>query len=240
MPISSSKAPCLAVVLLLCASAFASFEVDPFILKLQTGKGQMSGWFEVKPNQDKRPVAVALRVLNRNLDLSGVEMNDSVTSTDLTVYPSELVVYPGEKVKVQVAWSGKTPPQFDRAYTILASEVPIDVKKDEPIDHAEVGIKTLVRYRLVVALETQKKGLLSVISSKKSGDDKVEVIVENRGAGRIPMEGFHLLIGGKTYQNIPGMNNAIMPGDKRRFILPLSIPPTAAEIQFGASDGPLK
>jgi P pilus assembly chaperone PapD len=240
MPTPLPKVNCLAFVLFLCSSVFASFEVAPFVLKLQVGKGQMSGWLEVKPNQDKRPVAVALRVLQRNLDLDGVETNDSVGSTDLTVYPSELVVYPGEKVKVQVTWSGKTPPPIDRAYTILASEVPIDIKRDEPTDHAEVGFKTLVRYRLVVALETQKKGLLSVVSSRKTTDDKAEVIVENKGGGRIPMEGFHLLIGGKTYQNLPGMSNAIMPGDKRRFVLPLKTPPTAAEIQFGASDGPLK
>lgn len=234
------KRSVLFAVLLFCETTLANFEVNPFVLKMQIGKGQLSGWLEVKPNQDKRPVAVELRVLKRTLDLDGTEINDSVTSTDLTVYPSELVVYPGEKVKVQVVWSGSTPPVADRAYTILASEVPIEIAKKDATDRAVAGITTLVRYRLIVAFETQKKGVLAVVSSKKTNDGKTEVVVENRGVGRIPMDGFHLLVADKKYDNVPGMGNAIMPGEKRRFILPISTPLNTSEIRFGASDGPHK
>lgn len=219
--------------------ARANFEVQPFILKLRVDRGEMSGWLEVKPNQDKRPVAVELKLHERNLDINGVEDQNSPESRDLTVYPSELVVYPGEKVKVQVVWNGKTPPVADRAYTILAQEVPINLNQHVVKDRVEIELKTLVRYRLVVALETGKRGSLSVLTSKKLPGDSTEIVVENRGAGRIPMEGFHFLIGGKTYAGV-GSGNAIMPGDKRRFVLPLSNPPAVTDIRFGASGGPIK
>ena len=223
----------------LASVARANFEVQPFILKLRTDRGELSGWLEVKPNQDKRPVAVELKLHERILDLNGVEDQNSPESRDLTVYPSELVVYPGEKVKVQVAWNGKTPPVADRAYAIVAQEVPINLNQPEVKDRVAVEIKTLVRYRLVVALETGTRGSLSVVSSKKIANDSTEIIVENRGAGRIPMEGFHFLIGGKRF-GVLGSGNAIMPGDKRRFTLPLSTPPAVTDIRFGASGGPIK
>ena len=224
----------------LASPSLANFEVSPFILKLRADKGQISGWFEVKPNQDKRPVAVELSLFDRVLDINGVEDQKSPESKDLTIYPSELVVYPGEQVKVQVVWAGKSLPSADRAYTVLAKEVPVDLNQPGPKEKLDLSFKTLVRYRLVVAIETGKKGVLSVVSSKKIDSARTEIIVENKGAGRIPMDGFHLLIAGKKYDDFPGLGNAIMPGDKRRFVLPLATPPVAADIRFGASDGPLK
>ena len=224
----------------LTSPSFANFEVSPFILKLRADKGQLSGWFEVKPNQDKRPVAVELSLFDRVLDINGVEDQNSPESKDLTIYPSELVVYPGEQVKVQVVWAGKSLPVADKAYTVLAREVPVDLNQTGPKDKLDLSFKTLVRYRLVVAVETGKHGSLSVVSSKRSDSTHTEIIVENKGAGRIPLDGFRLLIGGKKYDDFPGLGNAIMPGDKRRFVIPLSTPPAASDIRFGASDGPLK
>lgn len=230
----------LTIGLGLCSIAQASFEVSPFILKLRADRGVMSGWFEVKPNQDKRPVAVELKLFERVLDINGVETQNSSPSQDLTIYPSELVVYPGEKVKVQAVWSGKALPVADRTYTLVAEEVPINVNQVDAKDKLEIGFKTLIRYRIVIAVETGKRGNLSVHSSKKIGADSVEIVVENKGAGRIPMEGFHLLIGGKKYADFPGIGNAIMPGDRRRFVLSLQTPPSPSEIRFGASDGLVK
>jgi fimbrial chaperone protein len=220
--------------------ATANFEVSPFVLKLRADKGELSGWLEVKPNQNKRPVAVELALFERNLDLDGIEDQNSPESQELTIYPSELVVYPGEKVKVQVNWAGKSQPIADKTFTLLAKEVPVDINDPEAKDKVEINIKTLIKYRLVIAIETGKRGSLSVVSSKIVQKGKVEIIVENKGAGRIPMDGFHLMIGGKKYADFPGIGNAIMPGDKRRFILPLDAAPAPADIRFGAADSPLK
>jgi P pilus assembly chaperone PapD len=230
----------IAICLGIAAPAAANFEVSPFVLKLRSGQGQLSGWFEVKPNQDQRPVAVELTLLERVLDINGTEDMNSRESKDLTIYPSQLVVYPGETVKVQVVWAGASAPIADRAYTVLAKEVPVSGVQSNSKDKVEINFKTLVRYRCVVAVETGKKGSLSVVSTKKLDSAQTEIIVENRGAGRIPMDGFRLFIGGKKFENFPGLGNAIMPGDKRRFILPLTTPPNASDIRFGATDGPLK
>jgi fimbrial chaperone protein len=239
-PVSLQLAIGIATCLGICAPALANFEVSPFVLRLHADQGQLSGWFEVKPNQDQRPVAVELTLFDRVLDINGVEDQNSRESKDLTIYPSQLVVYPGEKVKVQVVWAGASAPIADRAYTVLAKEVPVNLNQPGTKDALELNFKTLVRYRCIVAIETGKKGNLSVVSTKKIDSANSEIVVENKGAGRIPMEGFRLLIAGKKYENFPGLANAIMPGDKRRFVLPISAPPAAADIHFGASDGPLK
>lgn len=231
---------CLISATLLIGSAWGSFEVSPFILKLRADRGELSGWFEVRPNQDKRPVAVELALFERVLDINGIEDQNSPESKQLTIYPSELVVYPGEKVKVQVVWAGKSLPNFDQAYTLLAKEVPLDLNTPESKEELAIGFKTLIRYRIVVAVETGKKGSLAVISTKKLEKDQVEIIVENKGGGRVPMDGFHLIIGGKKFTGFSGQGNAIMPGDKRRFVVPLNTAPAPGEIRFGASDSPIK
>lgn len=230
----------LVTILASATSLFASFDVVPFILKINVDKGQTSGWLEVKPNQDKRPVAVQLTVQERKLDINGIEQLDSPESNDLAVYPSELVIFPGERKKVQVVWAGTALPNADKAYSILAEEIPIDLNERDAPDRVEIGIKTLVRYRLIVALETGRRGSLSVVSSKSLNSDSVEIVVENKGGGRIPMDGFHLLINGKKYSQMQSQANAIMPGDRRRFVIPLTKAPSQTEIRFGAADGPAR
>lgn len=237
---ASPRLKFITLLLVAATTAFCNFEVSPFVLKLNTSRGELSGWIEIKPNQDKRPVAIELTLQERKLNLDGIEDQNAPESNDLTVYPSELVVYPGEKTKVQVMWSGKMIPTVDRAYTLYAKEVPIDLNASEQKDKVEFKFNTLVRYRIVVAIETGKRGNLSVVSTKKIDKNQVEIIVENKSAGRIPMDGFHLIIGGKKYTDFKGIGNAIMPGDQRRFILPMETVPSAGDIRFGAADMPIK
>lgn len=222
--------------LLLTSVILANFEVNPFVLKLRADRGELSGWLEVKPNQDKRPVAVELTLQERILDLDGIENQTSPESKQLSIYPSELVVYPGEKVKVQVVWAGKTLPITDQTYTLYAKEVPLDLNAPDAKDKVDIQFNTLVRYRVVIAVETGKKGSLSVVSTKQIDKKNVEIIVENKGGGRVPMDGFFLMINGKKYMDFPGVGNAIMPGDKRRFKLPLEIVPNPGDIHFGTSE----
>lgn len=237
---SPTIAKCIKISFISATCIFANFEVSPFILKLRADRGEMSGWLEVKPNQDKRPVAVELTLQERILDIDGLEKQDSPESNQLTIYPSELVVYPGEKVKVQVVWSGKSIPISDQTYTLYAKEVPLDINTPDNKETLEFQFNTLVRYRIVVAIETGKRGALSVVSTKQIDKKQVEIIVENKGGGRVPMEGFFLMIGGKKYNEFPGIGNAIMPGTKRRFVIPLETAPNPGDIRFGAADMPLQ
>lgn len=225
----------LAFILTFIATpAQAAFSIEPFVLRLDVSRGQSTGWIELAPMVDHRPVPVEIQVFERQVDENGNEIFETPPSQDLVVYPSEVLLFPGQKVKVQVSWAQKTPPTSDRSYALVLSEVPLPVQNKEMGPEPVAQLQTLARFRAVVALETGKSGQLAVLSCNKSGEGKVEIMVENRGQGRVPLEGMQLIIRGKKYHHFVGANgNSVMPGQKRRFELELPYIPTTHEIRYG-------
>lgn len=217
-----------------CAGSWANFEFRPFVVRLQASQGQLTGFVDVQTTQSLKPVAVEITVHERSINLEGQEEAGTPETQDIVIYPSQLVVYPGKKVRVQVAWAGKQAPVADVAYVLLAREVPIE-GQTENNNSVNLGVSTMIQYRGVVAVETGGKGNLRTVSLERDKDtEKVELIVENTGSGRVPMEGFFLIIRGQPYKNLGGQGNSIMPGDRRRFLLDLPYLPSREEISFGA------
>ena len=222
-------------ILLLVNIIFANFSVTPFVLRLSAASGQMTGFITFETNQNVRPVAVELQLLQRSVGIDGVEIIDSIPSEDLIIYPTELIVYPGKKSKVQVSWALKNRPSTDVVYILQATEVSFKMPGDDAHDRVQSKVKTLVRYRMIVAVETGNEGRLAVISTKRSDKSAgvVEVVVENRGAGRISMDNFFLIIKGEKHSEMSGTANSIMPGEQRRFLIDLPFLPKKNEIKFG-------
>lgn len=223
--------------LFLASAACASFYINPFTLRLQVSKGEQTGWVEVIQNSKERPVAIEMGVYERILDLDGDMKDTLVPVKDFVVYPSEILLYPGEKAKVQVVFNSKAKLESDRAYTLLAKEIYIPLpESQESKNKAMVGFSTMVMYHGVIALETGKTGSLSFVSSKGLDSGRVEVVVENKSAGRVPADNLYMLVGGKKIKDFTGKENSIMPGQKRRFIFKHPKPPTAGEVRFGTDN----
>jgi len=222
--------------LLAISPVWSNFSVEPFILVLHGNAGQLTGWVTLKTNQNNKPVAVELAVHRRVLDEQGIEDQNSPESNQLVVYPSEAVVFPGEPVKVQISWAGNSKPDRDMAFTLVASEVPLNLNKgtDNPSE-VNANISTLVRYRAVVAIETGLKGRLVVKSAQmNTNKQSVDIQVENAGLGRVPTDGMNLMIRGVKYPEFLGKNgNSIMPGEVRNFTLQIPFIPKPSEISFG-------
>lgn len=222
----------IALSILFQGATWAAFTVEPFVLRLDISKGQSSGWMELAPAVN-RPVPVEINVFKRIVNQDGSENFDSPSSDDLIVYPSEVLLFPGQKVRVQVSWAKKQAPRLDVAYALVMSEVALPVAS-EKVDGATAKVQTLARFRAVVAIETGKSGRLVVVSSKKIEGGKIEIVVENRGDGRVPLEGTYLIIRGKKYRKFTGSEgNSIMPGDRRVFELELPYLPAPNEISYG-------
>jgi P pilus assembly chaperone PapD len=214
--------------------ALAAFAIEPFVLKLDMSRGQSIGWVELTPMVDHRPVPVEIQVFERQVDENGAEIFDTPRSEDLVVYPSEVLLYPGQKVKVQVSWAQKKAPTSDRSYALVFSEVALPTQKNEQGPEPVARLQALARFRAVVAVETGKSGQLAVMSVRRNGEGKVEILVENRGLGRVPLDGMHLMIRGKKYTKFKGSSgNSVMPGQKRLFEIELPFVPAASEIRYG-------
>jgi P pilus assembly chaperone PapD len=177
------------------------------------------------------PAAVQFTVLERVLDMDGVLVKEGAArSTDFVVHPAEVILFPNERATVQIQYRGKGKITADRAYVLYSQEVPLEMDEEEP--GVGMSVKMLTNYYTVIALETGKPGKPVFVSSKVIDGGKVEVIAENRGTGRVPMDRMSLIIGNKVITDFTGKSNSIMPGTQRRltFVWPRAV--AANEIKF--------
>ena len=224
-----------ALLTFLCLTAFPAhpaFTIEPPMLILKANMGENMAWIEVV-HAGGGPVAVELSVLDRELTIDGdAVMDRKVVSQDFMVYPSQLILQPRERAKVQVTYKQKRKVTVDKAYTLFSKEVPLPVQEES--DEVKVGVNTLVNYYSVIAFETGKQGKLTFVSSKQLGGGKIEVIAKNESAGRVSGEGLVITIGGKEkVTNFTGKKNSIMPGQERRFTFDYKKALTGKEVSFG-------
>jgi P pilus assembly chaperone PapD len=201
------------------------------MIVLKTSMGENMAWVDVR-HTGGGPMAVNLAVYDRELDLDGESkpVNGS-PNPNFTVYPAQIILQPGDRARVQVLYKGKQKIASDRTFYLNSSEVPLRIV--ETTDEVKVGVQTLMTYFSVIAFETGKPGKLTFVSSKQIGDGKVEVIVENKSAGRVPVENLVLSVGKERITNFTGRKNSIMPGQQRRFTFNYGRAVTAREVTFG-------
>jgi len=208
----------------------AAFTIDPSVITFLADKGEKTAFVELV-HSGGDPAAVQLTMFERLLDINGDLVKEKLpVSADFLVHPRQVILYPGERATVQVQYKGKGKITADKAYILYAQEVPIDVVKDE--DGVNLSVKMVMNYYTVVALETGKPGKLVFVSSKVLGGGKVEVIAENKGAGRVWMDKIKISVGGIYIKDFTGNGNSIMPGQTRRFTFEWPKAVTAKEVRF--------
>jgi len=194
-------------------------------------KGEKTAYVEVV-HTGGGPAAVQFSVIDRVLDLDGVLANENPTkNSTFVVHPTQVILYPKERATVQIQYIGKGKVSEDRAYVLHSQEVPIDVTKEEEAG-VNVSVNMVMNYFTVISLETGKPGKLVFVSSKAIGNGKIEVIAENKGAGRVRMERINLMVNGTWIKGLTGKGNSIMPGTQRRFTFEWPNAVTAKEVKF--------
>jgi hypothetical protein len=82
-------------------------------------------------------------------------------------------------------------------------------------------------------MDTEKTGYLAFVSSKVLAPDSVELIMQNNGMGRFSLKDINLYVNGKQAGVYSGHKSAVMPGQKRRFVIKHSKQLKAEDIRFG-------
>ena len=98
------------------------YTIDPWLIIMEPAQKKMSQVVTLKylaTNKPKdnlqtvpmEPVPVEISVLAREVDLDGLVVHPSEKQLDdFLVYPSQVVLYPGDVQKVQIQWVGKNIP----------------------------------------------------------------------------------------------------------------------------------
>jgi len=220
----------LASLLLSATFVSAAFTIEPAIITFLADKGEKTAFVEIVHTSGD-PAAIQLGVFERILDLDGVLVKDGMPKTSaFVVHPAQTILYPKERATVQIQYKGKGKIATDKTYVLYSQEVPVDVVQEE--DGVNLSVKMLTNYYTIISLETGKPGKLVFVSSKVIEGGKIEVLAENKGAGRVNKENLNIVVDGKVVKNITGKSNSIMPGQTRRFTFEWPRAVTAKEVRF--------
>jgi len=220
----------LAYLLFAAIPAQAVFTIEPSLITFFVDKSEKTAFVEIV-HTGGGPAAIQLSVLERLLDINGSLVREKLpVSGDFLVHPAQVILYPKERATVQIRYKGKGKITADKAYALYSREVPIDVRRDD--DEGGMSVRMLTSYYTVISLETGKAGKLVFVSSKAIGGGKIEVLAENKGAGRVDMESLNLIVGGRTVKNLTGNSNSVMPGQTRRFTFEWPRAVTDREVKF--------
>jgi len=193
-------------------------------------KGEKTAFVEVV-HTGGGPAAVQFSVEERVLDIDGIlAKNNGIKSAAFVVHPKQVILKPNERATVQVQYKGNGKITSDMAYVLHSQEVPLNL--EEETSGVDMSVKMLTNYYTVLALDTGKPGKLVFVSSKAIGNGKIEVIAENKGAGRVKSERIGLVVNGTAVKNFTGKSNSIMPGTKRRFTFEWPRAVTDKEVKF--------
>ena len=223
----------LALICLLFAAlgANAAFTIDPAVILMFVDQGEKTTFVELV-HTGGGPAAVQFSVEERVLDIDGVLVKDGgAKSAAFLVHPAQVILYPNERATVQVQYKGKGRVTADKAYVLHSQEVPLNIEKEEE-PGVGMSVQMLTNYYTVLALDTGKPGKLVFVSSKSIGGGKIEVIAENKGAGRVKLERIGLVVSGNVVKNFTGKSNSIMPGTQRRFTFEWPRAVTEKEVKF--------
>jgi P pilus assembly chaperone PapD len=220
----------LACLLFAPLPASAAFAIEPAVITFFADKGEKTAYVEIV-HSGGGPAAIQLSVFERKLDIDGAVITVGLAkSPDFLVHPAQVILMPRERANVQIQYRGKGKITADKAYVLYSEEVPIDVgQEDKGINMA---VKMTTNYYTVISLDTGKPGKLAFVSSKSIGGGRIEVVVENRGAGRVQKDKIHLSVGGKPINDFTGKGNSVMPGQTRRFTFKWPQAVTARDVRF--------
>jgi P pilus assembly chaperone PapD len=211
-------------------SARAAFTIEPSLITFLADKGEKTVTVEIV-HISGGPAAIQVSVHERLLDIDGILVKENLPkSSDFTVHPAQVILYPKERANVQIQYNGKGKISADKAYVLYSEEVPIDVGEEE--SGVNVKVRMLTNYYTVILLDAAKPGKLAFVSSKVIGGGKIEVVAENKGAGRVSKDNLQLIVSGREIKEFTGSSNSVMPGQTRRFTFEWPKAVTAKEVKF--------
>lgn len=185
--------------------------------------------FIIENNTDG-PATVQIRVETREVDIDGAEKNTDAEK-DFMIYPAQLVLTPHASRSVRVQWAGDANLKDEKAYRIVAEQLPVNLDKEKPNTGA---VRFLVTYR--GALFVTPPGLTHDVTVDFSGASKdaagrktLEIVLHNRGTQHALLRNLKLDIKddkGNTItlaeeDQLKGMlGEGILAGHRRRFVIP--------------------
>lgn len=202
---------------------------SPFRVKFEPSGAGANQLFTVE-NNTSAPASVQIRIVTREVDVDGGEKNADAEK-DFAIYPAQMVLKPHATRSVRVQWLGDPKLKEEKAYRIIAEQLPVNLDKQKPKTSA---VKFLVTYR--GALFVTPPGLAHDVTldftgttQDATGKKMLEIVLHNRGTQHALLRNLKLdikddkgnsvsLAGQSQLKGIAG--EGILARHRRRFMIP--------------------
>ncbi|AFZ03978.1 molecular chaperone [Calothrix sp. PCC 6303] len=185
-------------------------------------------------NDKKEALAVEVSIVQRKMDIDGVETYSDADDNFL-IYPPQILLKPGEKQTVRVTWLGEANLSQEQTFRLVAQQVPVELNASQNNQATTSGqVKILMRYMgsiFVRPVNIKQKVVLESIKQQNNnkGQEELVIILQNQGSGRailkepklsVKTSASNTPIALNSEQLKPINNTVILAGNKRRFVIP--------------------
>lgn len=185
--------------LLLISFLFLSFPIYGFQIDFPKSTFSLGGSGRTRSllvtNKGTDLLAVEIAVLPREIDMNGEEILGS-PSPDFDIYPTQLLIGPGEDANVSLVWKGTSMPSKEVAYRVESKEIPFN----DSSKFQSGMVDLLVGRRFLHSAYVTPSGVKSdvrVKSLEPSGNTDLRelvVIIENGGGLHKVISGFYIKV----------------------------------------------
>ena len=227
--------PALPLLLALIATVLPgpahAFRFIPFTAEFRPSGPEANQTFRIENNSDS-PIAVEITIHRRAMKADG---SDVLTpgEDDFVIFPAQVVLPPAESQIVRVQWAGEPTLEQERAYRIIAEQLPIDLDEEQGTGGS---VKILVRYVgsiYVAPAGASPDVVLESVEPARSaeGEPRLAVLLRNRGTAHTILKGVNLRVGGESAREgervlladaqLTGLSGENILGQtQRRFLVP--------------------
>jgi P pilus assembly chaperone PapD len=221
--------------LALASPAFA-ISVSPLVIDMSaTGKAARASLNVY--NDGKSPLPVEIRVLRLDLDLDG-KAKQTQADDDFVVFPPQAIVRPGATQVFRLQWVGDPALESSRSYTFSVNQLPVKLAR------AQSGVQVVFNFGVTVnvaplSASPRLEAVRAEAAAGPKGARRPVLVIENKGERHAYLSDASLtLSAGAWSRTISSAElkqyiglGLVQPGKKRRFSLPVDLPPEAVNLE---------
>jgi len=196
-------------------------------------------------NTDDEPLAVEA-ILNRaTLDEAGVPTT-SPAGDDFLVMPSQAIIAPGATQNFRIQWLGEPMLETSQTYLLYMSQIPVK-RRGNSIVQVVVSIGVMINVAPPQGAPSLRVASTGIVSDGRGGRYPV-VTVENPSLihALFPQSSVQLSSGSWSETVPSGFLSEkigiglVQPGHRRRFILPVALPPGVTSVRANLNFRPTR
>ena len=246
------KIKAVLAILFIIQGGLTAFTFAPISQDFSAEGKNSSRLFTITNDSLTERIAVKVSVFTRIMDEWGNETLEPAPG-DFLIYPAQSLLNPGDSRSVRIKWKGGTVGSREKAYRIIAEQLPVDFTEEDLRDDG-AGIRFTFRYEgslyvLPPGARPDVK-LLSISSvSDEDGMSGTQLVFENQGTR-------HAILGDLTInlesrdESLPPVKldpsdlagvagENILAGNRRYFTIPQSLEGRESDLQWSFNYKPV-